>query len=360
MSNRDQIITIAKKLGVPYDEASGADNLAISCPLAPWTHHKRKPANGSSITFVTDRVGRKDRRPSCSVKIAEGAPSPWYCFACGSRGSGLSQLLRDLSIRGHVVADDFRQYVASTEVNADGTVNRAAQRPREPGNLRVPPSYIDYEELALTCPKHFVPVPDNHWYLRSRGVMKRTADDWGILLDHGDTPDSHGVERLVIPLYLYTQQYVGYVARVCARGKVAGSPYYNTPKLPRRSLLAGEHMIDLAHAIVVCEGLFDAIKVYQAGFWAVALLGAQPSESQIEKLAQLGSVVLFLDSDDAGVTAAGRIRARLQSMGRNVEVVVPTGEAKDPGGMSSADIQRLLRGKASSRLGVGCFDGPLR
>ena len=53
--------------------------------------------------------------------------------------------------------------------------------------------------------------------------------------------------------------------------------------------------------VVVVEGFFDCMKVTQAGFPCVALMGSTMSKTQ-EKLLEkgFGEVILMLDGDDAG------------------------------------------------------------
>ena len=83
-------------------------------------------------------------------------------------------------------------------------------------------------------------------------------------------------------------------------------------------------------AVIVVEGFFDALKVHQAGFPAVAaLMGSSMSQEQEDLLTDhFDRVILMLDGDEPGRLAAEEISGRLT---RKVFVkVVDVPESEQP------------------------------
>lgn len=116
--------------------------------------------------------------------------------------------------------------------------------------------------------------------------------------------------------------------------------------------------------VVVCEGPTDAIKVWQAGFCAVAQYGSQISPEQVRLIRRMGfgQVVLFYDNDAAGKHADAAARGQKQHLRNNKTVIEYdpaldltrdflvsradyTGiNSKDPGGMDDYDIMAAVVG----------------
>jgi DNA primase len=93
--------------------------------------------------------------------------------------------------------------------------------------------------------------------------------------------------------------------------------------------------------VVVVEGFIDCLKVDEAGFPAVALMGSSLSEAQ-ERLvvANFTQVVLMLDGDEPGTRATAEISSRLA---KSVFVrLVEVGAGRQPDQLSSEVIQKLL------------------
>ena len=98
---------------------------------------------------------------------------------------------------------------------------------------------------------------------------------------------------------------------------------------------------DSTGVVVLVEGFFDCIKVVQAGYICVALMGCSLSEDQEELLARhFRQVVIMLDGDDTGRRAAGEIAGRLVHKFRVRVVDVP--EGKQPDLLSTQELEALL------------------
>jgi len=78
------------------------------------------------------------------------------------------------------------------------------------------------------------------------------------------------------------------------------------------------------------EGFFDTLKVVQAGFDAVALMGSTISQHQSKLLLErFSEVILLLDGDDAGRRATERIADTLTHAIRTRVGIVPDGYQPD-------------------------------
>ena len=179
-----------------------------------------------------------------------------------------------------------------------------------------------------------------HPYIVQRGIAQETARTFGI----GFYPGRGSMNgRIAIPIHSEKAALVAYVGRSLD----SSEPKYRFPTHFRKSLaLFNLHRAasaaDDAEAVVV-EGFFDCMKVHQAGYpCVVALMGSALSVRQ-EKLLEdyFERVILMLDGDKAGMSAAATIAARLTGKISVKVVHVPTG--RQPDQMSTEEIRVCLR-----------------
>jgi hypothetical protein len=98
--------------------------------------------------------------------------------------------------------------------------------------------------------------------------------------------------------------------------------------------------------VLLTEGPGDVFRAMESGVGAVALLGTDLSEVQIEKLAGWKKKVLVtFDNDKAGVENAVKVRTRLRARGVEAEVVHPPAAFKDVGEMRAADVVAWLEAR---------------
>jgi Toprim-like/DNA primase catalytic core, N-terminal domain len=148
-------------------------------------------------------------------------------------------------------------------------------------------------------------IDTRHPYLAQRGISPATAQWSGVGMYHGA---GFLAGRCVIPIRDEQSLLVAYVGRA-VNGE---EPKYRFPAGFRKSQV----LFNLDRAIetdgpnvIVVEGFFDALKVYQAGHPAVvALMGTSFSQRQSELLlSHFISVTLMLDGDQPGRRAAAVI-----------------------------------------------------
>jgi DNA primase len=98
--------------------------------------------------------------------------------------------------------------------------------------------------------------------------------------------------------------------------------------------------------VIVVEGYFDCMRVYQAGFsCVVALMGVSLSvEQESLLLAHFEELILMLDGDTTGRAASYAIAARLS--GKCCVAAAPVPDGVQPDHMSDGAIQRVLAASA--------------
>ena len=208
-----------------------------------------------------------DQHDSCSINTEEGV---WICFRGCGQGSLKSFLRRYLNLSGKQV-DSF---IGDHEVIIDT-------------------SFFDDAPIELTTlpevdfPYNTKFVPD--WIFGRQFTVKTLKRwEWGITGQNG----------VAFPVRDELARIVGWAVR-----REKGFPkYLYNQSLKKSKLLFGGHLINEASLIYVTEGPLDAMWLDQAGYPAVALLGAYMSKAQAALLQDfsVGEVVLCFDNDEAG------------------------------------------------------------
>ncbi len=151
--------------------------------------------------------------------------------------------------------------------------------------------------------------------------------------------------RYVIPLHDEQGRLVGYAGRSLDDSE----PKYLFPSRDKgfykSRLVFNLHRvlkrIGADDPVIVVEGFFDCMKVEQAGFPALGLLGSSLSAEQEELIAShFNRVVLMFDGDDAGRSAAADALTRLSQ--RLFVRVVSLGDGVQPDQLDSEELRRIL------------------
>lgn len=141
-------------------------------------------------------------------------------------------------------------------------------------------------------------------------------------------------DMVTIPVHSPDGMEVGFVGR-----SVEGKDFKNTPGLPKSKVLFNLHRIKTAGRVYVVESSFDAIRLDQCGFPAVATLGANVSTYQTELLKKyFNNIIVIADNDEAGGNMKDKIVERL---GNRVSLVKLDKQYKDIGDMSDEAIKNL-------------------
>ncbi len=286
------------------------------------------------------RSGQDQLRGRCPLHGGEGretfhvntAEQVFHCFSCGAGGSVLDLVA---AVEGCELREAAQKLSAwGTEL---GTAVGAQKATVTKKTRSVPPLKFRLRGVDV-----------RHPYLAARGISEATAREFGIGFYAGPGLMS---QRLVIPMDDEAGQLVGY----CGRSLDGSEPRYRFPPgFAKSQVLFNLHRATATgqSTVIVVEGFFDCLKVYQAGFRSVvALMGSALYEHQCWLLRQrFGQLVLMLDGDAAGRRASAAISAKLSaecSIG-----IVQIAENTQPDQLSEQFLQELLRGKEANQRSI--------
>jgi DNA primase len=186
-----------------------------------------------------------------------------------------------------------------------------------------------------------------HPYLARRGIDGMTADHFGVGY-FGGPGLMNG--RIAIPIH----DDVGRLVAYCGRAVDGAEPRYRFPAGFQKSQVLFH--FDRARAadggqVIVVEGFFDCMRVYQAGFpWVIALMGARLSPAQKALLAaRFRHVTLLLDGDTTGHAATRQIASELAGTCSVAALQLPSGTQPDQ--IDAEEIRLYL--SAERRLASG-------
>jgi DNA primase len=141
-------------------------------------------------------------------------------------------------------------------------------------------------------------------------------------------------DMVIVPVHSPTGVCLGIVGR-----SIEGKEFKNSPGLPKSKTLFNIHRVKTANKVYIVESSFDAIRLDQVGFPAVATLGANVSGQQIELLQKyFNDIVIIADNDEAGGNMKNKIIEKLKS---RVSVIQLNIEYKDIGDMDDNAIRNL-------------------
>jgi DNA primase len=271
----------------------------------------------------------------CPIHHGEGQSSfhvnlsknAFHCFSCKAHGNVLDFVA---AMEKCAVRDAAIKLTEWFSVRGEPAAEPAKEKPADAGGG------VGDTETACNKPLTFQlkSVDWSHPYLSERGISKETAEYFGVGFFSGKGSMSG---RIVIPIHNEHGELVAYAGRA-----IDGSePRYKLPAGFHKSLeLFNLHRATLP-GIVLVEGFFDCMKVQQAGFPAVALMGSSLSDSQEELLvAKFESVVVMLDGDEPGRQATNECLTRLARRTWVRAVVLP--EGKEPDQLPSEELRQIL------------------
>ena len=254
------------------------------------------------------------RTPAGEVDKIKGT---FYCFSCHTIAD-IHEFIMHVSGRTYFEA---ARYIKSK--SQEGSI---AQEVAE--KLVDKPDYVPFDELLIQrLNKQAIDSARAMSYFNGRRITEDSVRKFSL---------GYSVNRdmLTIPVHSPDGIPVGFVGR-----SVEGKEFKNTPKLPKSKTLFNLHRIKSSNSVYVVESSFDAIRLDQVGMTAVATLGSNVSNIQIELLRKyFNNIFVIADNDEAGGNMKERI---VEKLGSRVSVIQLDKKYKDIGEMEDEDIKSL-------------------
>jgi 5S rRNA maturation endonuclease (ribonuclease M5) len=190
------------------------------------------------------------------------------------------------------------------------------------------PDYIPFDEILIQrLSSQALESPRATRYFSGREITEASMKKF--LLGFSEKQD-----MVTVPVHSPTGIPVGFVGR-----SIEGKDFKNTPGLPKGKTLFNLHRVKTADKVYVVESSFDAIRLDQCGIPAVATLGSNVSNFQIDLLQKyFNNIYVVADNDEAGGNMKDRI---VEKIGSKVTVLQLNKEYKDIGDMSDEEIKKL-------------------
>jgi DNA primase len=255
------------------------------------------------------------RTPAGEVNKESGL---FFCFSC-QESTDLIHLVM------HQTGRTYFESVRFIKSKESGGQDLLAELDKK---MNVAPDYVAFDELLvkrLNLQVESSPLAQR--YFVSRGI----TDD---SINFFDLGYSEATKMVTIPMHSPDGMLIGFVAR-----SVEGKDFKNTPGLPKSKILFNLHRVKTSKNVYVVESSFDAIRLHQVGFPAVATLGANVSGKQIELLQKyFNNIIVVADNDEAGRHMRERLGNRL---GPKMSSIQLDEKYKDIGDMSDEEIKNI-------------------
>lgn len=255
-----------------------------------------------------------NRTPAGEVDKRNGT---FFCFSC-QKVADLVELVMHTSARKYFEAV---RYIKSKETETDIEKEVSKQ-------LYKKPDFTEFDQSVISrLHNNLISSDRAQKYFYSRHINKDSMSKFS--LGYSDKQD-----MVTVPVHSPDGMPIGFVGR-----SIEGKEFKNTPGLPKSKTLFNIHRVKTATKIYVVESSFDAIRLDQVGFAAVATLGANVSGSQIDLLQKyFNDIIVIADNDEAGGNMKDRI---LEKLGSRVSVITIEKQYKDIGDMDDTSIKNL-------------------
>jgi DNA primase len=254
------------------------------------------------------------RTPAGEVNKRSGL---FFCFSC-HHITDLVELVMHFTNRTYFESSRFIKSKETTSNLELEVLNK----------LREKPKYVQFDEVLIQrLNQQAIDSPRAMRYFESRLITKDSVDKFK--LGYSEKQD-----MVTIPVSAPDGMLSGFVGR-----SIEGKDFKNTPGLPKSKLLFNLHRIKTADKVFVVESSFDAIRLAQVGIPAVATLGANVSNMQINLLQKyFNNIFVVADNDEAGGNMKNKI---IEKLGSRVSTITINKKYKDIGDMSDDAIKEL-------------------
>lgn len=255
-----------------------------------------------------------NRTPAGEIDKNNGT---FFCFSC-HHVADLVEFVMHTSGRSYF---ESIRFIKTKEIQQD--LERDINQ-----KLVTKPDFVPFDELIIKRLHNGLLVSDRAKdYFKYR---KLSTSSWSkFSLGYSEKQD-----MVTVPVHSPDGMSVGFVGR-----SIEGKEFKNTPGLPKAKTLFNLNRVKTADRVYVVESSFDAIRLDQVGLPAVATLGSNVSNLQIELLQKyFNNIIVIADNDEAGGNMKTKI---IEKLGSRVSVIQLNKEYKDIGDMSDEDIKKL-------------------
>jgi DNA primase len=254
------------------------------------------------------------RTPAGEVDKSTGL---FFCFSC-HHVCDLIELMMHTTGRTYF---ESARYIKSKEQESSLIDSVSKQ-------LVVKPDYIQYDKVMIDrLNTQALDSSRAMSYYSKRQITPESVQKFK--LGYSEKQD-----MVTIPVHSPDGIEVGFVGR-----SVDGKDFKNTPGLPKSKVLFNLHRVKTSNSVYIVESSFDAIRLDQCGFPAVATLGANVSSYQTDLLKKyFNNIIVIADNDEAGGNMKDKIVERL---GSRVTVIKLDKQYKDIGDMDDTEIKSL-------------------
>jgi DNA primase len=255
-----------------------------------------------------------NRTPAGEIDKYNGT---FFCFSCHHVAS-LVEFVMHTSGRTYFESARFIKS-KETEQDLERDINQ---------KLVLRPEFVPFDELILKRLHNNLLASDRAKdYFKYRKIENTSWTKFS--LGYSEKQD-----MVTVPVHSPDGLPVGFVGR-----SIEGKEFKNTPGLPKAKTLFNLNRIKTADRVYVVESSFDAIRLDQVGLPAVATLGSNVSNIQIELLQKyFNNIIVVADNDEAGGNMKDKI---IEKLGSRVSVIQLNKEYKDIGDMPDENIKKL-------------------
>ena len=272
------------------------------------------PSQTESNFMIFCPFHNNNRTPAGTISKEKGL---FFCFGCQT-SKNFTEFVMAISNRTYFEAVRFIKQ-KDKETDIEKLVNK---------KLIATPEFIQFDEVLIKrLNNQALNTPRAMNYFHGRRITQDSVIKFS--LGYSEKQD-----YVTIPVQSPDGMTIGFVGR-----SIEGKDFKNTPGLQKSKILFNLHRVRSSKFVYVVESSFDAIRLDQVGFPAVATLGANVSSVQMQLLEKYFSdVILVADNDEAGSVMIDRI---LGKIGSKVSVVKIDQKYKDIGEMSDEEIKKL-------------------
>lgn len=255
-----------------------------------------------------------NRTPAGEVDKNNGT---FFCFSC-HKIADLIELVMHTTGRTYFESIRFIKN-KETQMDLEKEINK---------QLYTKPEFTPFDELILKRLNNNLSSHERAKdYFKYRKIDSQSCIKFS--LGYSEKQD-----MVTVPVHSPDGMPLGFVGR-----SIEGKEFKNTPGLPKSKTLFNLHRVKTADKVYVVESSFDAIRLDQCGFPAVATLGSNVSNIQIELLQKyFNNIIVIADNDEAG----GNMKTKIvEKLGSRVSVIKLDKQYKDIGDMDDKAIKEL-------------------